>query len=76
MSTEKIDMKVVETFMTRAGQAARMGSKEIRIPMPEGFELATTIGLIMAKNIALVEQLTQTEALIGSSIKIDGGKFG
>ncbi len=76
MANEKIDAKVLETFMTRAQQAARMGSKELRIPMPEGYELAAAIGQVMARNIALVEQLRETEKLVGASLRVDGGQFG
>jgi len=53
-----------------------MGSKELRIPMPEGYELAAAIGQIIARNLALVEQIRETESLIGSQLRVDGGKFG
>ena len=75
MANQKIDMKVLESFMTRAQQAARMGSKELRVPMPEGYELAIVIGQVLARNVALVEQINEIEKLVGSSMRVDGGGF-
>jgi hypothetical protein len=69
------DLKILESFMTRARSAARMGSKELRIPMPEGYELAAAIGQVLALNVNLSNQLRETEKLIGSSLLVDGGSF-
>jgi hypothetical protein len=73
---ESIDLTVLETFMQRARTASRMGSKELRIPMPEGYELAAAIGQVLARNVLLSEQLRETEKLVGSQLIVDGGRFG
>jgi hypothetical protein len=73
---ENIDLTVLETFMQRARTASRMGSKELRIPMPEGYELAAAIGQVLALNVRLSEQLRATEKLVGSHLVVDGGRFG
>lgn len=76
MPADTINTEVLETFMARARQASRMGSKELRIPMPEGYELAAAIGQIMARNLSLVEQVRETEKLVSSQLRVDGGSFG
>jgi hypothetical protein len=75
MAKDTINTEVLESFMARARQASRLGSKELRIPMPEGYELAAAIGQIIARNLALVEQVRETEKLVGASLRVDGGKF-
>ena len=69
------DLKVLEEFMQRAQNAVRTGSKELRIPMPEGHELVAAISKVLAINVNLSNQLRENEKLIGSKIRINGGKF-
>ena len=69
-------IQVIESFMVRAQTAARIGSKEIRVPMPEGHELAAAIGQVLAQNVTLANQIRDLEQIIGSQVRIDGGNFG
>lgn len=73
--TDNIDFSVVESFMTRARQASRLGSKEIKVPMPEGYELASAIGQLLARNLKLVEQLKILQDLTNMEFKVDGGSY-
>lgn len=75
MTNKPINTDVLEAFMTRARSAARTGSKEMKLPANEAAELAAAIGQVLARNVALNEQLRATEGLIGQSLRIDGGKF-
>jgi hypothetical protein len=61
--------------MTRARQASRLGSKEIKVPMPEGYELASAIGQLLARNLKLVEQLKILQDLTNMEFKVDGGSY-
>ena len=73
MTTSTNDAITLGNFMARVQQAARMGSKEIRVPIQECVEVAAAIGQLMARNIEANARLHETEKLIGVGMKIDGG---
>ena len=73
---DKINTEALEAFSLRARTAARTGSKELRLPANEAAELAGAISQVLARNIALTDQVRGLEELISSSIRIDGGGFG
>ena len=75
MADKPINTDILESFMARARSAARTGSKEMRLPAQEAAELAAAIGQVLARNIALAEQVRETESLVGQAIRIDGGAF-
>lgn len=70
------DLRVIETFMTRARTAARTGSKELRVPANECLDLVAAIGHVLAMNASLSQRLGDTQKLLGGSIRIDGGRLG
>ncbi len=74
--SDTVKLQALETFMSKVQTAARMGTKEFRLPANEAFELAAAIGQIMAENIILTQKVKDAETMIGASVRIDGGKFG
>lgn len=76
MTSPSNDATTLGNFMSRVQQAARTGSKEIRVPIQECVELAAAIGQLMARNIEANERLRETENLIAAGMRIDGGKLG
>lgn len=71
-----VKLQAIEAFMARAQQAVRLGSKEIRLSAQETNELTAAIGQILTQNVILSQKVRETENLVGSSIRLDGGKFG
>ena len=65
----------LENFIKKAKNANAMGTKELRFSAKEIMDLALTIDEILTINLKLNNKIRELESLIGSSVKIDGGKL-
>jgi hypothetical protein len=69
------NFEVLDSFLIKARNVARMGSKELRIPANEAFELTTIIASLLSKNVSLNNRIDAMTKVMSDSIVIDGGNF-
>lgn len=76
MSSTKLNVEGIDAFIAKVRQAGRTGSKELRLPMAEANDLVAAIGQVLQRNVSLSDDLRETQKLLGSTIRLDGGSFG
>jgi len=65
----------IQNFINKSKIANSMGTNEIRLSIQEAVGLSLAINEILVAHMLLNNKIQDLENLIGSSIKMDGGKL-
>jgi len=65
----------IQNFINKSKIANSMGTNEIRLSIQEAVGLSLAINEILVAHMILNNKIQDLENLIGSSIKMDGGKL-
>lgn len=65
----------IQNFINKSKMANSMGTNEIRLSIQEAVGLSLAINEILVAHMILNNKIQDLENLIGSSIKMDGGKL-
>lgn len=73
MSNEKLELR---SFLEKYRIAKGAQSKEIRLTIQEAEQLSSAIGLLLAKDFELAEQIIDLQSqLLSNEVQQDGGGF-
>jgi len=67
--------EALQNFINKSKTANAMGTKEIRLSIQDVMGLSLSINEILATNMRLNNRIQDLEQIIGSSVKVDGGKL-